>query len=50
LEQSDRLEEPWRYIQGTQTQTQSQPEKRDVAKQMDYWSMTDGELEQLAAK
>jgi hypothetical protein len=37
-------------VRWAKMKTQSQPEKRKVAKQMDYWSMSDGELEQLAAK
>jgi len=42
------VEALWRYIQGTQAQ--SQTGKGDVGKQNDYWSMTDGELEQLATQ
>ncbi len=38
----------WQYIQGMRSE--SQPEKRELGKQADYWSMTDGELEELASK
>lgn len=42
------VEALWQYVQRTQPQTPAA--RTNVDKPKDYWAMSDGELEQLAAK
>lgn len=42
------VEALWQYVQRTQPQTSA--DRTNVDKPKDYWAMSDGELEQLAAK